>query len=114
MARDLVITLKAVMSLFVLAARLTSIRFGLLRNFFASFSIGGGMVALNNSVWRASGSLEQMNSISGMNPMSSIRSASSMTSSSHPLSRILPRSNRSINRPGVAISTSTPSFSALT
>ena len=105
-------TLKAVISALVEAARLTSMRLGLVRNFFASFSIGGGMVAENSIVWRVSGSLEQMNSISGINPMSSIRSASSITKSSQPLSRILPRSNRSISRPGVAISTSTPSDSA--
>ena len=102
------------MSLFVDAARLTSIRLGLVRNVFASFSIGGGMVALNSIVCRFSGSLEQMNSMSGMKPMSSMRSASSTTRSSQPLSRILPRSNRSIRRPGVAIRTSTPSFSAFT
>ena len=46
--------------------------------------------------------------------MSSIRSASSMTSRLQPLSMILPRPNRSISRPGVAISTSTPFSSALT
>ncbi len=48
------------------------------------------MVALNSSVWRVSGSFEQMNSMSGMKPMSSMRSASSITSNSQPLSRILP------------------------
>ena len=105
--------LNAVMSLLVDAARLTSIRLGLLRNFFASFSIGGGIVAENSMVCRVSGSLSQMNSMSGIKPISSMRSASSITRSSQPLSRILPRSNRSIKRPGVAISTSTPSSSAL-
>ncbi len=45
--------------------------------------------------------------------MSSMRSASSMTSIEQPVSRILPRPNRSIRRPGVAISTSTPFSSAL-
>ena len=87
---------------------------GLLRNLSASFLIGGGIVAENSRVWRLAGSFAQIVSMSGMKPMSSIRSASSMTSRSQPVSRILPRSNRSISRPGVAISTSTPSFSALT
>ena len=96
------------------AGRATSIDFGLVRNLSASFLIGGGMVALNSRVWRVVGSFEQIVSISGMKPMSSMRSASSITSMSQPVSRILPRSNRSIRRPGVAISTSTPSFSALT
>ena len=58
------------------------------------------MVAENSSVWRDLGSLEQISSMSGMKPMSSIRSASSITSSSQPVSRILPRPNRSISRPG--------------
>ena len=71
------------------------------------------MVAENSRVWRWAGSLEQIVSISGIKPMSSMRSASSITSRSQPVSRILPRSNRSIRRPGVAISTSTPSPSAL-
>ena len=44
--------------------------------------------------------------------MSSIRSASSMTSRLQPVSSTLPRSNRSMRRPGVAISTSTPRSSA--
>ena len=46
------------------------------------------------------GSLVQISSMSGMKPMSSIRSASSMTSRLQPVSRILPRPNRSISRPG--------------
>jgi hypothetical protein len=41
-----------------------------------------------------------------------MRSASSITSSEQPVSNILPRPNRSISRPGVAISTSTPFSSA--
>ena len=72
------------------------------------------MVAENSRVWRDLGSFEQISSMSGMNPMSSIRSASSMTSRLQSLSMILPRPNRSIRRPGVAISTSTPFASALT
>ena len=81
-------------------------------NLSASFLIGGGMVAENSKVCRGDGSLVQISSISGMKPMSSIRSASSMTSRLHWLSMILPRPNRSINRPGVAIRTSTPFSSA--
>ncbi len=52
-----------------------------------------------------------MRSTSGMKPMSSMRSASSITSSLASVSRIVPRSNMSISRPGVAISTSTPRIS---
>ncbi len=96
------------------AGRATSMYFGFDRKRSASFLIGGGIVAENSSVWRLAGSFSQMNSMSGMKPMSSMRSASSITSRSQPVSRILPRSNRSISRPGVAISTSTPSSSALT
>ena len=95
------------------AGRDTSIVLGLSRNLSASFLIGGGIVAENSSVCRCLGSLVQISSMSGMNPMSSMRSASSMTSIEQPVSRILPRPNRSIRRPGVAISTSTPFSSAL-
>ena len=48
--RDFTGTLKAVMSALVVAARAVSMRLGLLRNFFASFSIGAGMVAENSIV----------------------------------------------------------------
>ena len=99
--------------MFAVAGLATSIYFGLDRNLSDSFLIGGGMVAENSSVCRLVGNLVQIFSISGMKPMSSIRSASSMTSNSQPLRRILPRSKRSINRPGVAISTSTPFSNAL-
>ena len=87
---------------------------GVVEELRASFWIGGGMVAENSSVWRDFGSFEQISSMSGMKPMSSMRSASSITSRLQSLSMILPRPNRSISRPGVAISTSTPFSSALT
>ena len=58
------------------------------------------MVALKNSVCRLRGSSETMRSTSGMKPMSSMRSASSITSSLASVSRIPPRSNMSISRPG--------------
>ena len=103
-----------VMLVLVEAGRATSIRLGLSRNLSASFLIGGGMVAEKSSVWRCFGSFVQISSMSGMNPMSSIRSASSITRSEQPVRRMLPRPNRSISRPGVAISTSTPFSSAFT
>ena len=101
-----------VMLVLVLAALATSMLFGLSMNWSASFLIGGGMVAENSRVCRDFGSLEQMVSISGMKPMSSMRSASSITSMAQPDIKILPRFIRSIRRPGVAISTSTPFSSA--
>ncbi|GBD42436.1 hypothetical protein HRbin39_01829 [bacterium HR39] len=67
----------------------------------------GGMVAENSRVWRRRTSRRMILSTSGMKPMSSMRSASSITRISTPLSRILPRSNQSSRRPGVAITTST-------
>ena len=85
-----------------------STRTGLDRNWSASRLISGGMVAEKNSVWRVGGSSLQMRSMSGMKPMSSMRSASSMTRISTPFIRILPRSNRSSRRPGVAIRMSAP------
>ena len=98
----------------VMAGRDASIRVGSLRNWVVSRVISGGMVAEKNRVWRFGGVSLKMRSMSGMKPMSSIRSASSTTISSTPFSIILPRSNRSSRRPGVAISTSTPLFSAAT
>jgi len=71
-------------------------------------SISGAMVAEKNSVCRVKGTSPKMRSISGMKPMSSIRSASSTTMICTPVSNSLPRSKWSSNRPGVAISTSTP------
>ena len=47
-------------------------------------AIGGGMVALKNSVCRLAGMCLRMRRISGRNPMSSIRSASSSTRYSSP------------------------------
>ena len=70
------------------------------------------MVAEKSNVCRDLGSFEQISSMSGMKPMSSIRSASSITNRLQSLSMILPRWNRSISRPGVAIRTSTPFSSA--
>ncbi len=90
----------------------TVIVFGLFRKASARRRISGAMVAEKNSVWRLAGSMVTMRSISGMKPISSMRSASSITST--PTSRMIspPRSNKSIRRPGVAISTSTPLLSA--
>ena len=96
----------------VVAGRATVILLGLLRNLSASFLISGGMVAEKKSVWRKGGRRPAIFSTSGMKPISSMRSASSITSTLQSASKILPRSNRSIIRPGVAISTSTPRSSA--
>ncbi|MNR14235.1 hypothetical protein D3C85_1306990 [compost metagenome] len=85
-----------------------------MRNCVVRRVISGGMVAEKNRVWRRGGVSLKMRSMSGMKPMSSMRSASSMTIISTPVSRILPRSNRSSRRPGVAIRTSTPLFSRAT
>ena len=90
------------------------VKYGKYHKLSMALLIGGGMVAENSKVWRDLGSFEQISSMSGMKPMSSIRSASSITSRLQPLSMILPRPNRSISRPGVAMSTSTPFSSALT
>src|SRR3546814_2022211 len=84
-----------VIFLFGLAGRATAIVLGFERNLSASFLIGGGIVAENSKICRFAGNLVQIFSMSGMNPMSSIRSASSMTRRLQPVSRILPRSNRS-------------------
>jgi len=73
-----------------------------------SLRYSGAMVAENIKVWRSFGSRLTMRSTSGMKPMSSIRSDSSMTRILTSFIRILPRSYRSIRRPGVAIKTSTP------
>ena len=47
-------------------------------------TMGAGMVALKNSVWRLAGRCLRIFRISGRNPMSSMRSASSSTSTSRP------------------------------
>ena len=98
----------------VMAGREASIRVGSLRKAAVRRVISGGMVAEKNRVWRRGGVSLKMRSMSGMKPMSSMRSASSTTMISTPVSSILPRSNRSSRRPGVAIRTSTPLFSAAT
>ena len=90
----------------------TVISFGFSRNLSASLRISGGIVAEKNRVWRSFGSRLAIRSTSGMKPMSIIRSASSMTNTLTSDSKILPRSNKSNSRPGVAISTSQPRSSA--
>ena len=57
------------MLMLALAGRATSTLFGSLRNFWASFWIGGGIVAEKSRVCRLFGSFEQISSISGMKPM---------------------------------------------
>ena len=90
------------------AGGVTLISFGFIRKASARRRISGGMVAEKNSVCRIFGKQADDALDVGMNPMSSIRSASSITRIFTSLSRILPRSKRSMRRPGVAISTSTP------
>ena len=90
------------------AGRETAISFGLCRNASARRRISGPIVAEKNSVCRVRGSSETIRSTSGMKPMSSMRSASSITRILVSVSRMVPRSNMSSSRPGVAISTSTP------
>ena len=102
----------ATIVLATLAGRLTVISFGFCRNASARRRISGAMVALKNSVCRVLGRNPTIFSTSGMNPMSSIRSASSITRILVSVNNSPPRSNRSISRPGVAISTSTPFISA--
>ncbi len=101
----------SVMVVATVADRETVISFGFCRNASARRLISGPIVAEKNSVCRFFGSSETIRSTSGMKPMSSIRSASSITRMRVSVSRIVPRSNMSISRPGVAIRTSTPRFS---
>jgi hypothetical protein len=68
------------------AWRSTLIVTGLFNISRASSPIGGGIVALKNSVWRRAGMFRSTRRMSGRNPMSSIRSASSSTRCSTPSS----------------------------
>ena len=63
---------------------------------------------------RFGGSFEMMRLMSGRNPMSSMRSASSSTNSSTRSRYTTPCVMRSMRRPGVAITTSAPFWSAFT
>ena len=74
----------------------------------ASATIAAGMVAENSIVWRVSGVCLSSRSTSGRKPRSSISSASSRTSDfTWEMSSAL-RFIRSISRPGVPTTTSTP------
>ena len=73
-----------------------------------------GIVAENITVCRSTGAAVRIVSMSSANPISSISSASSRTTVVMSLSRKYRRSMRSIARPGVATTTSTPRFSAAT
>ena len=78
----------------------------------ASETIAAGMVAENSIVWRVSGVCFSRRSTSGRKPRSSISSASSRTSDfTWEMSSAL-RFIRSISRPGVPTTTSTPAASA--
>ena len=75
----------------------------------ASATIGGGMVALKNSVCRFAGRWRRMRRMSGRKPMSSMRSASSSTRYSRPVElRVRLRGSDRAGGPGVATMTSTP------
>ena len=78
----------------------------------ASETIAAGIVAENSIVWRVSGVCLSRRSTSGRKPRSSISSASSRTSDfTWEMSSAL-RFIRSIRRPGVPTTTSTPAASA--
>ena len=73
-----------------------------------SSRIGGGIVALKNSVCRFAGRCRRMRRTSGRKPMSSMRSASSRTRYSRFASFAYGERKWSSRRPGVATMTSTP------
>ncbi len=90
----------------------TPTRIGLTWKSRASFRMSSGMVALNSSVWRLSGSAFRMRRMSGRKPRSSIRSASSSTSTSRLPNLALPWLMWSSSRPGVATTISVPPLRA--
>ena len=90
----------------VVAGASTATSFGFIKKASDSRRICLSIVAEKNKVWRSWGTSLAMRSTSGIKPISSMRSASSMTKYFTSFRRILPRSNRSIRRPGVAIKTS--------
>ena len=82
------------------------------RYFWASVSMRRGMVAENSTTCRVSGVASSRVSMSSTKPMSSISSASSSTTVSSSSRRSAPRFIRSMARPGVATTMSTPLCSA--
>ncbi len=74
----------------------------------------GGIVAEKSRVWRFFGRACTILRTLGQKPMSSMRSASSSTSVRTRVRSTIPRSLRSMRRPGVATSRSQPWVSALT
>ncbi len=75
---------------------------------FTSRSTAPSSVAEKRRVWWGRSSRRSTHSTWGMNPMSAMRSASSSTSVSISATETSPRSPRSMRRPGVAMTTSTP------
>ena len=92
----------------------TSTRSGLRSSPSASSAISSGMVAEKSIVWRAGCVALAMRRTSLMKPMSSMRSASSSTSQVVSASTTSRSRTRSVKRPGVATSTSTPGASFFT
>ena len=90
-----------------------AIRTGSLRCFAAIAPMRAGSVAEKSAVWRVFGVAARIASRSSAKPMSSISSASSRTSASRPSSASDLRFTWSSARPGVATTTSTPRFRAL-
>jgi len=81
-------------------------------NWWVNCSISRESEAENMSVWRFCGSAFTIRRIGGRKPMSNIRSASSSTRNSMPERLATRWSIRSINRPGVATTRSTPERNA--
>ncbi len=77
----------------------------------ARATIAAGMVAENSIVWRVSGVIRRIFSTSGRKPRSSISSASSRTSACTWEMSSARRLHRSISRPGVPTTMSTPASS---
>mmetsp|Transcript_80650 Transcript_80650/g.246531 ORF Transcript_80650/g.246531 Transcript_80650/m.246531 type:complete len:208 (-) Transcript_80650:688-1311(-) len=69
-----------------------------------------GQVALHMSVWRSGRHCEQIFRTCGSKPMSNMRSASSSVRYVTRFRFVSPQSRKSMSRPGVAMTISTPSF----
>ncbi len=92
----------------VVACGATSTRTGSLRKPWARLATSAGMVAENSADCRRGCSAATIFRTGWMKPMSSMRSASSSTTQRVWSSRIERSSIRSVSRPGVATTTSTP------